>query len=215
MMHTDHVSWGVAILLSLLAHGMIFVQSGARSGLENAPMLQAPLITRLSFKLPAEKAVMEKPVAIKQPPPRVVKKNQPEPVKTKPKKQLLEPVEKVEPVRQAAQAPQTRGQQVSHSSEALLQAQREQYLYELMSHIESFKFYPRAARRRSIEGQVAISFILRDDGSFDQLMLDGDHKVLINATREAMEMTLPLPLPPEDIGLSSQIAFSMVYSLHH
>ena len=91
--------------------------------------------------------------------------------------------------------------------------QRQQYLHKLLSHIESFKFYPRAARRRSLQGNVKISFILRDDGYYEQLTLDGGHTALVKAAQQALESAMPLPVPPKDIELSRQIEFSMVYSL--
>ena len=215
MIQADTINWSVAILLSLLVHSMMFMGRGAQMGAENATVLQAPLITRLSFNKPLDRTVLDEP------PP--IKKQEPKPVLTKPvkkkpvKKEKVtrrpEPVEKTEPVRQVTPLAQVRGQQVSHSTDGLLKRKRQQYLYKLLSHIESFKFYPRAARKRSLEGDVKISFLLGDDGYCEQLMLDGRHTVLVKATRQALESAMPLPAPPKDIKLSRQIEFVMVYSL--
>lgn len=223
MMQANTINWSVAILLSLLVHSVMFMGSGVQMGAENAAVLQAPIITRLSFNNPLEKAVLDEPQPIEKQQAKPVKKIVAKPVKKKPVKtkqarkepvvRRIEPVEKVEPVRQMATAEPVRGQQVSHSSDGLLQRQRQQYLHELMSHIEAFKFYPRAARRRYLEGTVKISFRVIDDGSCEQLMLDGDHSALVKAARSALESAMPLPAPPEDIVLSEKIEFAMVYSL--
>ena len=183
-------------------------------GSERSNITQSPLITRLTFSqntvtvpdvLPAIKP-KTKPQA------KPIKKIEAKPVATK-KVQPVEKIEKTETVKQAAAQPQTQGQQVSISSESILQQKREQYLQQLLSHIESFKFYPLAARRRAIEGNVKIAFSLQDSGSYQQLNLDGERSVLINATRMALEAAIPMPVPDDDVKISRQIEFTMVYSL--
>lgn len=200
--------------------------------LEIPNVSRSPLITHLSFKQPVDSVVPDKPPPVKQQPmpvkkiePKPIKKKiiKKKPVKKKPvkKKQIkkekivkrIEPVKKIEPVRQIAPAAQTQSQQVSRPSANLFQHERQQYLHKLLSHIESFKYYPRSARRRSLEGDVKVSFLLRDDGYHEQLKLDGRHSILVKAARQALESAMPLPLPPKDIGVSGQIEFVMAYSL--
>ena len=221
-MQSDTINWSAAILLSLLVHSMMFMSRGAQMGAESAPMLPSPLVTRLSFNNPLDRLVPDKPrpVEKKEPAPELkpVKKIEPEKVLPKPPKkeeiiQQTEPIEKNEAVRQLASAPQVQGQQVSHSTEGLLQYERQQYLHKLLSHIESFKFYPRAARKRYIEGEVRVSFMLRDDGFYEGLVIDSGRGILANAAREAMESAMPLPVPPSNIDISRRIEFTMEYSL--
>lgn len=187
-------------------------------GSERSSIMQSPLITRLTFSqkketvpdvLPAIKPKV-KPQAKPQAKP--IKKVKPKPVVTK-KIKTVENIEKTETVQQETAQQQPQGQQVSLSEKKLLQQKRQQYLQKLLSHIESFKFYPRAARRRSIEGDVKISFNLQDDGGYQQLVIDGERSVLVNATRMALEAAMPFPVPAEDIEISRQIEFTMVYSL--
>jgi len=217
-MHSDHFNWGVAILLSSLLYGAMFLQKGARMGTEISIAMSAPVITRLTFNQTAFN--QEVPPEVKPVKPQPRPKPKPEPVKkTRPKAvavKKVKPVEKIEknePIKQAAATLQSHGQQVSVSSEKILQQKREQYLQKLLSHIESFKFYPRAARRRSMEGNVIIVFTLQDDGSYQRLVLGGKRSVLVNATRMALEAATPLPVPADDLELSRQIRFTMVYSL--
>jgi protein TonB len=214
--------------MSLLVHGMIVTGKGAHIGEESINVSRVPLITRLSFSVPAEKIIPDVPHQIKKQEPPPVKKVQPEPVRKKKikkktvskkpieKRQVLrraEPEEIIEPVRQIAAPVQVEEQQVVQASEGLMRHEREQYLHKLLSHIESFKFYPRAARKRSLEGDVKISFLLRDDGRYEELSIDGSHTLLVKATRHALESAMPLPVPPKDIGLSTKIEFVMAYSL--
>ena len=213
MMQSDYTSWSVAVLMSLLIHSMMFMNEGAQMGVESTATLTTPLITRLSFTQSVVKPVLDEPHPVEKRPTRPVKKIEPGPVIEKQLIQQRESVVEAETVRQHASQPQTQGQQVAQSSESLLHHKRQQYLHKLLSHIESFKFYPRAARRRSIEGGVKISFILHDDGSYDQLKLDGGRTILVQATRQALESAVPLPEPPKDIALSSQVEFTMVYSI--
>lgn len=207
MMRSDAVTWSVALLLSLLVHGMMFMQSGARMGAENAPELQTSRVTRLNFNQSSKRPMLDEPRLIKDPVIRPVKKIEQKPVLEKRK------IEHSQPVEQLSSPPRVKGDQVSDSSNGLLQRERQQYLYELLSHIESYKFYPRAARRRYLEGNVNISFMLRDDGYYEQLTLEGEQSILVEAARNALQSAIPLPVPPKDIGLSRQIEFNMVYSL--
>jgi periplasmic protein TonB len=229
MMQSDAVNWSVAILLSLLVHGMILFGKGARIGEQDAIVLQAPIITRLNFNRHSEEVVPDKPRPVEKQQPQPVKKVAVEPVKAKPvrqkpaeKKQVIrqpESSEKIEPVRQApvqeqmVVQKQVQGRAVSHSSDNLMQQEHQKYLHQLMSHIESFKYYPRSARRRSLEGEVNVSFTILGDGTYKQLSLDGRHSVLVKATRLALESAIPLPVPPRDAALSRQIEFTMSYSL--
>ncbi len=58
-----------------------------------------------------------------------------------------------------------------------------------------------------------ISFTLDDRGNYQQLTLDGQRSVLVNATRRALEAAIPLPAPADDLALSRKIKFAMLYSL--
>jgi periplasmic protein TonB len=225
MRQSEAINWSVAILLSLLVHSIVLMGSGARMGEEMAIVSQTPIITRLSFNELLDDTVLDEPRPIERQQARPVKKVVAEPVQSKPvetkpteEKPIIrqtESLEKIEPISQVAVQEHVQGRQVSDSSEKLLQQERQQYLQQLMSHIESFKYYPRAARKRSLEGEVKVSFILLDDGSYKQLSLDGRHSALVKASRVAMELATPLPVPPNDMAIPGQIDFTMSYSLIH
>jgi protein TonB len=138
---------------------------------------------------------------------------QAKPARTKPIIRKKKPVKKIEPAKQITAQEQIKGKRVSHSSDGLLQKERQLYLHRLMGHIESFKYYPRSARMRSLEGEVKVSFVLLDNGSYRQLKLDGTHSVLVKATRSALESAVPFPAPPKDMILPERLELTMSYSL--
>lgn len=190
-------------------------------GIDNSPIMSPPLVTHLTFKQSvfnqSTETIADTPPVFNKPKPRrkpeAIKKIKPEAATIK-KTHPLKKIEKTEPVKQTASRPQPQGQPASLSSKKILQQKRALYLQKLLNHIESFKFYPRAARRRAIEGDVKISFMLRDDGGYGQLVLNGERSVLINATRMALNAAIPLPTPDHDLELTRQIEFSMAYSLN-
>ncbi|MEW7976043.1 MAG: TonB family protein [Candidatus Sedimenticola endophacoides] len=73
---------------------------------------------------------------------------------------------------------------------------RERYLARLLAHIEREKFYPGAARRRGIEGEVVIDFTLGCDGRPGPVQARRGHKLLRGAATSAVERAHPLPTPP-------------------
>jgi len=68
---------------------------------------------------------------------------------------------------------------------------------------------------RSLEGEVKVSFVLLDNGSYRQLKLDGGHPVLVKATRSALESAVPFPTPPKGMILPERLELTMSYSLAH
>jgi protein TonB len=225
-MQSDAINWSVAIMLSLFIHSMIFFAGGARHGDKNAIVSHTPIVTRLSFNQSSDDLVPDEPRLPQKQRPVPIKKAEPEP-EPEPEPALKKPAEANTVIQQQEAAEQTgagmqatikehvKGKRASHSSDELLERERQLYLHKLMSHIESFKYYPRAARKRSLEGEVKVSFMLLDDGNYRQLKLDGKHSILVKATQSAMETATPFPAPPKDIKLPGPLEFTMSYSLTH
>ncbi len=90
---------------------------------------------------------------------------------------------------------------------------RESYLARLLAHIDSHKFYPRAARRRGQEGDVHVVFYLMQDGGIHALEISGGSRQLREAAERAVQAALPLPQPPAAINLDEQVSFSMQFRL--
>lgn len=73
---------------------------------------------------------------------------------------------------------------------------RDHYLAEVLAHIEANKYYPRAARRLRLEGEIQVAFLLRDDGRIENVELGQGPALLRTAARRALERAAPLPQPP-------------------
>jgi len=91
--------------------------------------------------------------------------------------------------------------------------QKNEYIKRLLIHIEAYKFYPGSARRRSIEGNLHVTFFLSDKGEPDQLSINGGKSILQRAVRQALNDALPFPEPPSSLQLNQRISFNMNYQL--
>jgi protein TonB len=96
---------------------------------------------------------------------------------------------------------------------ALVDRLREQYLSRLLAHIEAHKFYPRAARRRRLEGVIQVSFTLDDSGHVRRVTVNGGHNVLQKAAEEAVRKAQPLPKPPKEVPCPLQVSYGMEFNL--
>lgn len=94
-----------------------------------------------------------------------------------------------------------------------LSAVRSDYLQALIGHIESFKFYPTAARRRGIEASVQVRFVLMADGSIQGLQIQDGHKLLRQAAQETLRRAEPLPAAPASIEYPLQVEYRMAFAL--
>jgi len=104
-------------------------------------------------------------------------------------------------------------QQVKVDLQKQRQKERDAYIKRLLAHIEAYKFYPSAARRRAIEGRLEVSFLLQKNGKYAQLSIQGSRGVLQRAVRQAIEDALPFPEPPPSMAINPYIAFNMNYQL--
>lgn len=186
MISSEHYNWIVAILLASLLYGALFIQRDKQPANQRSSITQSLLLKHLNFNQQTLKQAV--------------------PIKTPRSKPVVNETATVQQLTHQAR-------QNSDYSKYALKEKREQYLQKLLHHIESFKFYPGAARKRAIEGNVKVSFILHDGGHYKQLVVDGKRSVLVNAARIALVAATPLPVPDKDIELSSKIKFTMVYSL--
>jgi len=206
--------------LSLLLHGALFASfGGAPSGVVQPPN---PSITRLSFLPPAVEPVVTPEVVPEAKPEKKIEKTTPEPVKQvvkeKVRKKIAEPVQEVvqqqvsEPVA-VAQPMAVAAAAIPQIDEGLIKRETQRYLSEVMAHIEQHKWYPKAARRRGIEGEVHVSFKLLPDGSTHQLVVEDGPTMLVAAARKAVEKAMPMPTPPAMIDCPLECEFRMRFNL--
>ncbi|MFC1536256.1 TonB family protein [Pseudomonadota bacterium] len=204
-----------ALSFSLLVHGMLFITAGGSLSAP-APDSRSDAVTRLSFlaPTPVPEVVQEQPKKMVEPkkvikPEEVVKRDKPEMAEAEQEEvpQEMEP----QVMQQVAASSTDADQQLK---EGVLQRDRERYLSSVMAHLEKHKWYPKAARRRGIEGEVSVSFMLLPDGSARDVVVEGAPSMLLAAAKEAVEKALPLPTPPANIHCPLACEFRMHFSLN-
>ncbi len=230
-------TWGAAFVLSVLLHGSLLISAGSRLGAEAPAVKQRQAVTRVSFSSVASPPPEAPPKAVERPPePEPPKPEPPPKPKPKPKpKPEPKPVPKPAPeprpvpspppapavteptppqptVAQAADSvPMPTGQAVDEP--ALIEQAKNEYLARLIAHIEAQKHYPRAARRRGIEGSVDVAFKLGPGGRMEQLQVNGGQALLQGAAEEAVRAAQPLPEPPSTMALPLEVQFVIAFSL--
>lgn len=191
----------ITLLLSLLLHGALFMQFSNTA--MSSSQAQAPVLdTRISLNLlPPVKQKQQKVVEVKPLKPKKVAKK-----KVKKKKKMLQP---------------THEQAVAPKVEEEVQRQqldnkitiRQRYLSMLLTHIEGHKHYPHAARLRSIEGSIQVSFVLQKDGSISELSANGASILLRRAAKGSVNKALPLPVCPKDVECPIQVSYAMQFQM--
>lgn len=226
----------IAVAASVAMHAIWFVQSGGAPAARQADMPVRNTVTRLTFAAP-EPIARPEPVALQEevmqplpepeqvaPPPKPVPVKRPRPVMKKQPvlvaKQVSKPViEKIQkpsvPV-QVASAPAALPATAAAApaiDEGLIERERQRYLADLMAHIEQYKWYPKSARRRRIEGMVHVDFTLFADGSTSEVNVKNASPVLLAAAREAVAKAVPMPPPPAVIDCPMKCEFRMSFNL--
>lgn len=233
--------WLPAIVLSLLLHALLFI-SFTQQRVPAAEQLQSAVAlasVRLSFlQLPKpqpglkpdtmpeqepEREQMTEPEPIAEPEP------QPEPIpepkaKSAPKPKPL-PKPKSKPKAESKSEPKQQANppafqpppatQLSEPKTRPVSAAelKQRYLAALLSRIEARKSYPNAARRRAIEGRIAVSFTLACDGSVNAVEIPTGHKLLRVSAAEALQRAQPFPQPPTGVDCPFRVNYAMAFEL--
>ena len=217
-----------ALVVSLGLHAVWLINGGGTPAVVQPIKQPSQTVTRLVFAAP--KPVPEQP----KPEPEPVAEPIPEPVPKKPVKKEIKvakkkpepkPVEKkvVPEPQPVAEPPEAPVQEVASApepiqppavDEGLLDEIRQRYLAEVMAHIEAHKWYPKSARRRGIQGEVKVSFILMPDGSIKDIEVRDGPGVLVAAAGSAVNKAVPMPTPPTEVHCPLHCEFSMRFALN-
>ncbi|MDQ6956947.1 MAG: energy transducer TonB [Mariprofundaceae bacterium] len=164
-----------------------------------------------------ENNVQEEPKLVKKemPQPKVVKKPVKKVVKKKVKPQSVEkPVHTSKLITNNSVSTNTTVKaQFPSNHQVQLKQLKQHYLSRILSKIQSHKNYPYSARRRHIEGDVHVSFMVDAQGHISGLHLTGGSSALRLSTRRAIEDSLPFPVPSAILSQSMHSQFVMQYRL--
>lgn len=176
MIHPDS-GWRLfAIAISILLHGtVVFLVLKETTMSADIIMAEQPVVTqiRLEFAPEPEPEQKKEPEPDPEPAPR------PKP-KPKPKKEIKK------------QKPKSRQQEEKIASG---REKRDDYLSYVVKRIESKKFYPRAAARRTLKGVIRVNFTVLCDGSVVGLRTGSGNNILQKAALQAVKKALPFRKP--------------------
>ncbi len=224
--YTQHKSiWLIALLISLSLHAIVLWHQSSSAGITRSKTTHSTMVTWLQIEQPStDKPKLPQPKHIK--PKHVQTKKathqQSKPISTqasvKTKKKETHPKSATQHQEvtdtPAAQTTKPTPQSTTASQQqALRQQLKQQYLALVMQQIEQHKRYPKAARRRGIEGMVQVSFIIQSDGSVQNIQLQRGTNVLQKAVRKAISKASPFPAPPSSLSLPVPCRFNMQFRL--
>lgn len=230
----------MAVGVSVALHALLFFQFGGAVSIAPQQLSQAT-VTRIHLvatpKVPSVAAPEPESTQPEPEPPtpspvlpaarreHAKLKTKPKPLKPKPviqprrvadtahiQKVEKKPVSIAQPAIASAAVASASVKQVS-VDKGLVARERLKYLAKVMAHIERHKYYPPTARRRGIQGDVHIRFVLLADGSTQQVMVDGASSVLQKAAKKAVIRAIPMPRPPTGIHCPMHCEFAMRYAL--
>lgn len=210
--------WGIALLVSLSLHAAFLISSGGNVGIKLDKPQQQTAVTWLNIEHPKVKTA-------------------PAPQKKKHVQTKIKPVQQVQHaptvksvtkpiVKNKAQPKQVATNQqppahiAQHNATAkpalrqgFLQQQEQRYFAEVMQHIAQFKRYPKSAKRRGIEGNIPISFVIQANGMLSHIHISQGHPRLQKAARKALRQAQPLPIPPQTLEKELHFTLSMQFVL--
>ena len=187
-----------SLLFSLLVHAALFVQF---TSMQVSSQAQAPeKDTRISLNLLSPQKPQQEAQEI------------PEPPKPKPERQHAAKPTKIQQV-QPEQAVAPKQAKEVQRQDADPVAERERFLARLLTHIEGYKYYPRTARQRGIEGSIRVTFRLLPDGNIRDLTTDGGPLILRSAAKGAVNKAVPLPACPPEVDCPMVVSYAMQFQL--
>ncbi|MDX8401852.1 MAG: TonB family protein [Mariprofundaceae bacterium] len=202
----------MALAVSLVVHGLLFVQEGGMRAVQATAEQRAPSFAsvRLAWQPAPEPPTQSDP-------PARPRKAKPRPVpRPRPKAEVKRKIQPAKAPKAApAPPPPARAAQASRSAidPGVIEAARQRWLASVLRCIEAHKRYPRAARRRRIEGEVALRFVIAPDG-VRLVRATGGHPLLRRAARQAVERAAQtMPKPPAGVGLPVHCGCRMRFRL--
>ncbi len=165
------------------------------------------------------KPVIEQPKVVPPPPKPIEKK--PEPKIEKIEKRLppkkIEPIVKEESIPEAPPPPKpienVEKNEVKKLPDAALITLKEQFFSELKKKIDSNKYYPKAARRRGMEGSVEVRFMITPEGKLDKLQILSGEKIFFESAKSAIAKSFPQKIPEALRSEMGEVTLALEYKL--
>ena len=145
----------------------------------------------IRLKKPEPKKIVEK-ILPKPKPKKIVEKILPKP---KPKKIVKKILPKPKPKKIVEKIPKNT---IAEDKLAKIKNLQNKYFAKVKSIIDKQKLYPKAARRRAIEGKVDVKFLVSPDGKLLKLDILKGKKIFHSSVKKAIQNSFPIT-PTEQI----------------
>ena len=194
-------------MASAAIHGLLFAVwftlagSGANEMMQKGTMLELVTIEILSEKItasPQSASIMTRELPAKHP--KQINLNETDAAHAETAAMYLPANQAIEPTAESSEpaAAITTGKSRQIAMEKAESSSKESNATNSLvrNHLESFKFYPASARRRSIEGHVDVAFVLTQNGTADQIsVLQGSgYSMLDRAAIQTVSRAQPFPV---------------------
>ena len=191
--------WSGSILVAAFFHGLLFMSWNNPLLLSDNSNIETHQITRLVFKTSVSQnkpSTLVDEVAVE-----IEKVKKPTPVLNPVRPEIIEPVLPEKPVvvekvvlqdtsdipdPAVTQTDKVIPAEVASANKAITYS----YFESMLMHIEKFKFYPASARRRGVQGNVKVKFILKKNGSITELRVSSRYAALSRAATAAIKSAL-------------------------
>ena len=194
-----------ALAVSILLHAALFVKftdvvMGSKS--------QAPKYdTKVSLNfLPTPPKPVQQVVKEVTPPKPILKE--------KPARKVVKQKKVVQPLLQEQASASSVAKEIQRRTLKDSNIVKQTYLSKILTIIEGNKYYPGIARRRGLEGNIHVSFLLKEDGYINGLDTSGGPLLLRRAAKTAVTKSLPLPTTPTEIEYPMHVSYAMQFQLN-
>jgi len=148
--------------------------------------------------------------------PRQTKEAKTQKKEVKEQENILENSKQSTPTQQTATQEHKKEESVAAATQApkkpsYSEVDKKQFLASVKQAITKHIIYPDAARRRSLEGEVGVRFVLMANGTLGQIKIDSGNSVFHRAAINAIESTKVTP--PTSIQLPLELTLTLFFEL--
>lgn len=161
-----------------------------------------------------EEVIVQKPSIVKPllPKPIIKKTVQKKPKQKKPKKTQIKQTKTKTSKKKVKQAKQKSKKQASSKQSQSSKAKQNKYWNALRKKIDKYKFYPRIAKKRRMEGKVKVTFTVSNTGKVSNISVNGP-KVFHNSAKNAVKKAFPISIKNAPVSLPATINITLNYKV--
>ncbi len=200
----------IAIVLSLLIHLSFLFSMESKENFSDKEVV-AQNSGRVVFNIPQKKELVKKQEVKK-------KKEKPKEDKLAKKKEKPKPQKEEKVAQKEQEIIEEKTMQKSTSNDNTLTkeaiaAKKDLFLSQIKERIDKNKVYPKTARRRGIEGEVHVKFVIDKTGKLLNIKILKGSEVFYGSAEDAIKSSFPIEVPKELVLEKFQFELTLSYNL--